>query len=128
MKSSDLLKKVESVKVRGAWNNGVKEYAVYLLGNCLANSDYAEIKNLAELKAVLLNGANDWRQYSYGGMGYVSGEIICRALCSPSEYRRLHYKEGGVKQPNKNETWCDVEAQALFQAWELIKRVYNEGK
>lgn len=126
MKTLDLLQKVESIKVRGAWNNGVKEYAIYLLSDSLADSDYTEINNLEELKAVILNGSSDWRQFSYGGLGFVYDEAICRTLCSPSEYRKLHYKEGGVKQPNKRETWCDVEARALFQAWEMIKRTYNE--
>lgn len=39
MKSSDLLKKVESVKVRGAWNNGVKEYAIELLDDAASNRE-----------------------------------------------------------------------------------------
>lgn len=126
MKTLDLLKKLENVKVRGAWNNGVKEYAIYLIGDNLADSDYTEINDLEELKEVILNGSSDWKQFSYDGWGFVYDEEICKTLCSPSEYKRLHYKEGGVKQPNKRETWCDVEARALFQAWEMIKRTYNE--
>lgn len=128
MKTLDLLQKVENIKVRSAWNNGVKEYAIYLLSDSLADSDCTEINNLNDLKEVILNGSSDWKQFSYGGLGFVYDEAICRTLCSPSEYRKLHYKEGGVKQPNKRETWCDVEARALFQAWEMIKRVYNESK
>lgn len=128
MKTLDLLQKVENVKVRSAWNKGVKEYAIYLLDYESGNGEKEEFATLDELKYRLLNGANDWKQFSCGGLGFVYDEIICRTLYSPSEYKKLHYKEGGVKQPNKRETWCDVEARALFQAWEMIKRVYNESK
>lgn len=126
MKTLELLQSVENVKVRGAWNKGVKEYAIYLLDYECGNSEKESFDTLGELKQSILNGASDWKQFSYGGLGYVYDESICRALCSPSEYKKLHYKEGGVKQPNKRETWCDIEARALFQAWELIKKVYDK--
>lgn len=126
MRTLDLLERVESIKVRSAWRNGVKTYAIELLDNALSNRECEYFASLQELKAAILNGASDWKQFSYGGMGFVYDEAICRTLCSPSEYRKMHYKEGGVKQPNSRETWCDVEARALSHAWELIKRVYNE--
>lgn len=123
MKTKDLLNSIENLKVRSAWNKGVKEYTTYLIDECISNYEYEEITSLQELKGVCLNGASDWNQYSYGGFALVYDQDIAERLCNPSELKRC---KGGLNEPNKRETWCDVQARALFQAWEMIKRVYNE--
>lgn len=40
----------------------------------------------------------------------------------------LQKTKNGFNDPNSRENWVQVQARALFQAWELIKRVYNESK
>ena len=123
MKTLDLLQKVESVKVRSAWNNGVKMYAVELLDDAASNRECEEFASLQELKEVILNGASDWMQYSEGGCALVYNQYIAERLCTPSELKRT---KNGLNNPNSRENWVQCQARALFQTWELIKSVYNE--
>ena len=123
MKTLDLLKEVERIKVRGAWNHGVKTYAIELLDDASSNRECEDFSNLQELKEVILNGAKDWAQYSEGGCALVYNQDIAERLCSPSELKRT---KNGTNNPNSRENWVQCQARALFQAWELIKRTYNE--
>ena len=119
MKTLDLLQKVENVKVRSAWSKGVKTYAIELL----TYVETAEFESLDELKNVVLHGASDWMQYSEGGCSLIYNADIAERLCSPSELKRT---KNGLNDPNSRENWVQVQARALFQAWELVKRTYNE--
>lgn len=104
--------KVNDIKPVSAWKRGVKEYALELI-------DAAEIElTLENAKEVLLNGAKDWSQYSYGGCAMIYDADIAERLCSPSELKR---KKGGDLQPNPRESWLDVQTRALKQACNLIK-------
>ena len=123
MKTLDLLQSVENVKVRSAWNNGVKEYAIELLDDAASNRECEDFSNLQELKEAILNGASDWMQYSEGGFSLIYNYDIAERLCTPSELKRT---KNGLNDPNNRENWAQVQARALFQAWELIKKVYNE--
>ena len=123
MKTLDLLQNVENVKVRSAWNNGVKTYAVELLDDAASNRECEDFLNLQELKEAILNGAEDWMQYSEGGCALVYNQDIAERLCTPSELKRT---KNGMNDPNSRENWVQVQARALFQAWELIKRTYDE--
>ena len=123
MRTLDLLQKVESVKVRSAWNNGVKTYAIELLDDAASNRECEEFASLQELKDAILNGASDWMQYSEGGCALVYNQDIAERLCSPSELKKT---KNGMNIPNSRENWIQCQARALFQAWELIKRTYNE--
>ena len=123
MKTLELLQKVEDVKVRGAWNKGVKMYAIELLDDADANRECPEFTSLSELKDAILNGAKDWMQYSEGGCSLIYNADIAERLCSPSELKRT---KNGMNNPNSRENWVQFQARALFQAWELIKRTYNE--
>ena len=125
MKTLELLQKVENVKVRSAWNNGVKEYAIELLDDAASNCECEEFASLQQLKEAILNGAEDWTQYSEGGCSLIYNSDIAERLCTPSELKRT---KNGLNDPNNRENWAQVQARALFQAWELIKRVYNESK
>lgn len=111
---------------RSAWGRGVQGYASLILESIV---DYAPetITNVSELKDICLKGAKDWKQYAAGGGGLVYDGYIAEALCTHSELKRLRYKEGGYKNPSKNENWIDVEARALYQAWQLIKDIYIWG-
>lgn len=108
---------------RSAWGRGVQGYASLILEDII---DYTPetITSVFELKDICLNGAKDWKQYAEGGGGLVYDDTIIKTLATPSEIKRLRYKEGGYRQPEPGVTWIDVEARALFQAWQLIKDVY----
>ena len=123
MKTLDLLQNVENVKVRSAWNNGVKTYAIELLDDAASNRECEEFASLQELKDAILNGASDWMQYSEGGCSLIYNKDIAERLCNPTELKRT---KNGTNNPNSRENWVQVQARALFQAWELIKRTYNE--
>lgn len=113
MKNLSLYKKLESIKSRSAWSRGVKTYALELV-------ESAEIELTAEnVKAVLLNGADDWSKYSFGGCADIYDSDIATRLCSPSELKK---KKGGDLQPSSRESWLDVQSRALFQAFNLIRR------
>jgi len=107
-----LLARIESHKASSAWRKGVKAYAMELV-------ESAEIELTRDnLKSALLNGAETWGQYSYGGCALIYDADIAERLCSPSEYKR---KRGGAAQPSPRETWLDCQARALSQAASLIK-------
>lgn len=125
MRTLELLQKVESVKVRSAWSKGVKMYAIELLDDADANRECPEFTSLSELRDAILNGAKDWKQYSEGGCSLIYNTDIAERLCNPSELKRT---KNGLNDPNSRENWVQVQARALFQAWEMIKRVYNESK
>lgn len=102
-------------KARSAWERGVIQYAEELL-------DFFDGDELTkeDLLRGLLNGAKDWKEYSYGGLSFIYDSDICERLCTPSEAKR---KRNGELQPNSQETWLDVQARALYQAARLLMRI-----
>lgn len=115
---------------RSKWNKAVTEDAIDLLDTVNETCEeisrkYAEtvegghvhtldiFKSSRLLIEVMLNGARDWYQYSYGGCGLVYDGDIAEHYCTPSEYKRTR---GGDRNPNSRETWLDVQARALYQA------------
>lgn len=120
MKTNELYNKIENVNARSAWSKGVKLYAIYLLENLQEYTDVVPERN--EIEAVLLNGASDWKQYSYGGCALIYDQEIAETICSPSELKRVTRKDGTLRdKANSRETWLDVQARALYQACKLIK-------
>lgn len=120
MKTGELYNKIENVNARSAWANGVKWYALFLIAKM---EDYTKVvPNRSEIESVLLNGAKDWEQFSYGGCALIYDQGIAETLCSPSELKRVTRKDGTIRQKaNSRETWLDVQARALYQACRLIK-------
>lgn len=104
-------KNIENVHPRSAWMKGVKEYALEMLEDI--NGDVTG-KNIEK---VLLNGAQDWKEYSYAGCALIYNRDIAERLCTPSEFRKT---QGGKRRPNSRETWLDVQARALYQAYQMI--------
>ncbi|MBO8472516.1 MAG: hypothetical protein IAB81_02665 [Bacteroidetes bacterium] len=119
MKTTELIKKIEAKPARSAWAKGVKDYAVMII-------EKLEIKTITRediANKILLNGAENWSQYSYGGCALVYDADIAETLCTPSELREVTRKDGTVRQnANSRENWLDVQARALFQANILINR------
>jgi broad specificity phosphatase PhoE len=83
-----------------------------------------ELASVSDLKKELLNGAANWREYSYGGCALIYDADIAERLCAPSEYRRTRE---GKRAPSTGESWLDVQARALGQAATLIATVAKEG-
>lgn len=110
--NTELYKKIEQKKVRGAWDKGVKEYALELV-------DGAEVELTRDnVKQELLNGASDWSEYSYSGNSLIYDYEIAERLCSPSQLKKT---KGGELSPNSREEWLDVQARALRQALSMIR-------
>lgn len=111
----------EQKQPRSAWGKGVKHFAEWLIE--MQDDITQPIENAGELEKLLLNGAEDWKQFSYGGCAYIYDKDIAKALCTPSELKRT---KDGNRAPNIHETWLDVQARALYQAFWLIKRTFCE--
>ena len=108
--------KLEGWTPRSAWDKGVKAYALDRL---------EELKPTDEITMkALLHGFKDAKEYAYGGCGLVYDYYIARRLCSPSELRR---KKDGTLPPNSRETWLDVEARAVYQAFLKLVRIAKEA-
>lgn len=105
---------------RSAWSRGVAEYARELVEG-LERDYYHTMK---ELRAALLNGAEDWRAYSWGGCSLIMNEGIARRLCNRSELLRT---QGGARRPNAGEDWLDVQSRALYQAAQILEAVAYNG-
>lgn len=107
-------------KARSAWDKGVKEIAEGLLDQYEEIAQYREgsdpVPPLTE--KTVLNGADSWKQYCYGGWAMIYDREIAKTLCTPSELRRTDF---GCKAPNPRETWMDVQIRAHIQAWVLIE-------
>lgn len=115
MNKNEILKELEneSTKARSAWKKGVALYAIDLL-------DDLETRKIT--KENLLNGAKNFKDYSYSGLSLIYDEDICKRLCNNTEKKLT---KNGEKMPNKNENWLDVQARALYQAYLKIIDLYN---
>lgn len=114
---------IEERPTRSAWSRGVKEYALEMVDHLEEYNDGAIPHTMENLNAWLLNGARDWKQASEGGLWLITDEEIAQRLCSPSELKKV---AGGRRQPNKRETWIDVQARALFQASQIVKELGSQ--
>lgn len=119
-----LYQSIESEKQRSAWDKGVTQYALEMVGRLgeQINGGYFEELNLTESKkvrAALLNGAANWSQYSWGGCSLIYDGDIAERLCCPSELKKTR---NGERRPNSREEWLDTQARALFQAANRICR------
>lgn len=122
MYNNDTLNKALAVinekTARSAWERGVREYAEELLEQLdeAISGGYFFADDLAAplmVKKALLNGADSWSQYSWGGSALIYDGDIAERLCCPSELKRTNY---GERRPNSREEWLDTQARALGQA------------
>lgn len=115
MKTTNVIfEKIAHLNPRSAWKRGVVKYAMELMNDVVG-------KEITEKN--LLNGADNWKEYSYGGCALIYDVDICHRLCTPSEIKKT---KDGERRPNKRETWIDVQARALFQAAQLIMKIKKE--
>lgn len=54
--------------------------------------------------------------WSMGGCALICDEDIAERYSTPSEIRRLRRADGSLRQPNREETWLELQARALHQA------------
>ena len=101
---------IEDKPARSAWAHGVKAYALELLDN-LAELTADQLADPAAVRAALLNGAEDWKQCSYGGCALVYDRDIAARLDII---------------PNSRENWLDVQARALSQAARFVCEAVKE--
>lgn len=120
MKKSEVVANIRNTTARAAWNKGVKAYALDLLAKLPDEIP----SNPREIEALMLNGAPNWVEYSWGGCSLVCDYDIAERLCTPSEYRRTG---GGERRPNARKEWADMQARALSQAAQLIYRSLPQG-
>lgn len=126
-----VLARLNERKDRGAWEKGVTTYAFEMVEGIqwdivhYHNIDLADLLVPHLLDRVLLNGAESWSQYSWGGSALPFEYDICERLCPPSEIKK---KKGGALRPNKYETWFDVQTRALYQAARRIKNTVSDIK
>ena len=121
MNKYEIINKLNTFCTRSAWTRGVIRYAVGLI-DAVEKDDIT----LDDVRAgVLLNGAQNWTEYSYGGCALISDRDIAAALCTPSELKRTR---NGERNPNSRENWLDVQARALSQAERKIKQILAKKK
>lgn len=110
---------IDRLKMRkSAWSNGVKQYMHdfidydFTLFVKLTNS-----KDFKEFEHVLLNGADNWGHYSWGGCSLCYNYDILERLCPASIIKKYENSSmvNGVEL-------LDIQARALKQA---CKRLYN---
>ena len=95
---------------KSAWTKGVEIYAQEL-------REFLEENSLPATEENMLNGADNWKMYSWGGASLIYDADIAERLCSPSELKRNDY---GRLPPNKSEEWLDVQARALRRAANMV--------
>ena len=116
-----ILYNVECTKIHSMWIEGVVYYAITILEPIIDRlGEDTDFNEASALEQVLLNGSKDWNEYSYSGRAKVCDEDIASTLCTCIELERT---DNGRKAPNQFESWFDVQARALSQAWQLIKNI-----
>ena len=111
-------------KDRSAWGRGVNAYALELVEELKERAEY-EGRNPEpgkECREWMLNGAQDWEQYSWGGSALIYNSDIAERLCCPSELKKTR---NGERRPNSREEWLDTQARALSQACNRVSRLYS---
>ena len=124
----NVLRRIEEKCRRSAWSRGVAQYAEDLIDGIkeAIEGGYVEMSDLASsalVEKAMLNGAQTWEQFSWGGCSLVYDFDICERLCTPTERKKT---DNGFKRPNKDEEWLDVQARALHQAAALIKKAIRD--
>lgn len=120
---ADIKKDIAAHSARSAWDRGVKGYAVEMFDDYVDRlhiaDDSVRIGKVAETD--LLNGAQNWEQYSYGGCAEVYDGDICERLCTESQKKKTRDGE----RPLMGEDWLTVQARALRQAARIVIRYAN---
>lgn len=124
MKFKNEIALIEKKHASSAWDKGVKLYALDLISELQFDISEHERPSKLLLNKALLNGASNWAQYSNDGHSFIYNEDIVDRLCTPSMAKR---KKNGDLPPNRNETWLDFQARALYQASRLVRCAFDDS-
>lgn len=118
MLTSELLNKLEK-KQKKYTSKRMQAIFDYAIDEVEERHDIEEYQNnikYKELKEILLNGAENWREYSFGGCSLIyNSEIVARL---PKSFKR--YKNNGTKL-------LEIQANYLHNAlFEIYKVLCNE--
>ena len=114
-----IVNRIKTFRGRSAWARGVLQYALEL-----ANSfDFDALGEGKPISGIMLNGSRNWREYSYDGKALMYDRDIAARLLTPSAFKRKDY---GRLPPNSKETWYDVQARALEQAYGLVMAAIHD--
>lgn len=121
---SEIKKELEARKDRSAWNRGVNAYALELLEELRERAAYEgrDPKPGKECREWMLNGAQNWNEFSWGGSALIYNGDIAERLCTPSELKKTR---NGERRPNSREEWLDTQARALYQAARRVSTLYS---
>ena len=108
----DIRDKIDVRPGLSIWDAGVHRYAVDIFTNYIENRCLSIYIDASMLETVtekgLLNGADNWQQYSISGNTLIYTDDICMRLF------------GRKPLPNEVKDWLGIQAQALQQAAQLI--------
>lgn len=95
---------------RAQWEKGVEFYTHFLAERFNDNylPENIEMKNII---VILLNGAENWHQFAWGGCGQVYNEEIATTLLTPSQRKRIT-----LSDTFRGYSLLDLEAHALAEA------------
>ena len=110
-------------KARSKWGKAVLQDAQWLLENVIEG--YMENGEEVEInEKILLNGAENWKEFSWNGSALIYNGEIAEHYSTPSELKFWGFtKDGGVKRDTNTagEHLLDIQARALRQAWWAIR-------
>ena len=107
--------------MRGHWNNAVNEYATEIAQNLEYLDGPEDFLSWNIVERALLNGAQNWREYSEGGCALIYNADIAERLCTPSELRKITHKDGSLRDLD----FIGIQARALYQAAKRVRRIIN---
>ncbi len=109
---------------RSAWDKGVNVYALELVEGLKerAEDEGRNPETVTECKEWMLNGADSWDAYSWGGSALIYDGDIAERLCTPSELKKTR---NGERRLNSREEWLDTQARALRQACNRVAGIYR---
>lgn len=118
---------INAKRCRSAWDKGVRLYALEMVDSLEERAQYdgENPTTVKECKRWALNGAMDWQQYSEGGCSLIYNKQIAERLCTVSELKKT---DNGRKDPNGRESWIDVQARALYQAWIKVSAAFQAAQ
>lgn len=126
---SDIMVRVDMVAANfkkfhrnSAWAQGVLDYIEDLKENLIEAIEWNDGIQSNKLEEALLNGADNWKHFSYSGCSLIYNGDIAERLCNPTELKET---DGGRRPPNSREEWLDVQTRALRQAYAIIRRGVN---
>lgn len=114
-----------STPCRSQWGKGVEFYA-HFLAERLNDNYLPEIIEVKDIFKLLLNGAENWHQFAWGGCGQAYNEEIAQTLLTPSQRERIT-----LSDTYRGYSLLDLEAHALAEAaariFKWAKRFANKS-